>query len=157
MPSSKSGAEIVVDTLIEAGIRHVFGIVSIHNMPIVDAISRSDDIEMITARHEGSAAHMADGYARATNNLGVVLGSTGPGTTNLMTGLYEADFASFLLLILPYEADLNAILLFILLYVTDSYAILLFILLYVTDSYAILLFILLYVADSYAILLFILL
>ena len=50
MSKDKSGAEIVVDTLVEAGVRHVFGIVSIHNMPIVDAISRSDDIEMITAR-----------------------------------------------------------------------------------------------------------
>ena len=105
MPSSKSGAEIVVDTLIEAGVCHVFGIVSIHNMPIVDAISRSDEIEMITARHEGSAAHMADGYARATNNLGVVLGSTGPGTTNLMTGLYEADFASSRLLAITGQAE----------------------------------------------------
>ena len=105
MSKDKSGAEIVVDTLVEAGVRHVFGIVSIHNMPIVDAISRSDDIEMITARHESSAAHMADGYARASGSLGVVLGSTGPGTTNLMTGLYEAGFSSSPLLAITGQAE----------------------------------------------------
>ena len=72
MLRERTGAEVVVDTLIKAGVRHVFGIVSIHNMPIVDAISRSTDIEMVTARHESSAAHMADGYARACGSLGVV-------------------------------------------------------------------------------------
>ena len=105
MSREKSGAEIVVDTLVKAGVHHVFGIVSIHNMPIVDAISRSDDIEMITARHESSAAHMADGYARASGSLGVVLGSTGPGTTNLMTGLYEAGFSSSRLLAITGQAE----------------------------------------------------
>ena len=105
MLRERTGAEVVVDTLIKAGVRHVFGIVSIHNMPIVDAISRSDDIEMITARHESSAAHMADGYARASGSLGVVLGSTGPGTTNLMTGLYEAGFSSSRLLAITGQAE----------------------------------------------------
>ena len=105
MCRQKLGAEIVVDALVKSGVRHVFGIVSIHNMPIVDAISRSDDIEMITARHESGAAHMADGYARATGSLGVVLGSTGPGTTNLMTGLYEAGFSSSRLLAITGQAE----------------------------------------------------
>ena len=103
--SSKTGAEIIVDTLLAAGVRHVFGIVSIHNMPIVDAISRTDGIELITARHESSAAHMADGYARASGNLGVALGSTGPGTTNLMTGIYESAFASSRMLAITGQAE----------------------------------------------------
>ncbi len=75
--NSRTGAEIIVDTLIKAGVRHVFGIVSIHNMPIVDAISRTHGIELVTVRHESSAAHMADGYTRATGSLGVALGSRG--------------------------------------------------------------------------------
>ena len=103
--SSRTGAEIIVDTLVAAGVRHVFGIVSIHNMPIVDAISRTDGIELITARHESSAAHMADGYARASGNLGVALGSTGPGTTNLMTGIYESAFASSRMLAITGQAE----------------------------------------------------
>lgn len=103
--STRTGAEIIVDTLIAAGVRHVFGIVSIHNMPIVDAISRTDGIELITVRHESSAAHMADGYARATGGLGVALGSTGPGTTNMMTGLYESAFASSRMLAITGQAE----------------------------------------------------
>ncbi len=103
--NSRTGAEIIVDTLIKAGVRHVFGIVSIHNMPIVDAISRTHGIELVTVRHESSAAHMADGYARATGSLGVALGSTGPGTTNLMTGLYESAFASSRMLAITGQAE----------------------------------------------------
>lgn len=100
-----TGAEVIVDLLVQAGVRHVFGIVSIHNMPIVDAISRTDGIELITTRHEQGAAHMADGYARATGKLGVALGSTGPGTTNMMTGLYEAAFGSSRLLVITGQAE----------------------------------------------------
>lgn len=103
--SNRTGAEVIVDTLVAAGVRHVFGIVSIHNMPIVDAISRTAGIELITARHESSAAHMADGYARASGGLGVVLGSTGPGTTNLMTGIYESAFSSSRLLAITGQAE----------------------------------------------------
>ena len=66
MAQQRTGADVIVEVLVQAGVRHVFGIVSIHNMPIVDAISRTDGIELITARHEQGAAHMADGYARAT-------------------------------------------------------------------------------------------
>jgi acetolactate synthase-1/2/3 large subunit len=91
--------------LVNAGVRHVFGIVSIHNMPIVDAISRTDDIEFITTRHEQSAAHMADGYARATGSMGVACGSTGPGTTNMMTGLYEASYSSSRLLVITGQTE----------------------------------------------------
>lgn len=100
-----TGAQVIVDMLVNAGVRHVFGIVSIHNMPIVDAISRTDDIEFITTRHEQSAAHMADGYARATGSMGVACGSTGPGTTNMMTGLYEASYSSSRLLVITGQTE----------------------------------------------------
>ncbi|MDP6316533.1 MAG: thiamine pyrophosphate-binding protein [Pseudomonadales bacterium] len=102
---SRTGAEIVTDILKKVGVRHVFGIVSIHNMPIVDAICRADGIEMVTARNEQSATHMADGYARATGGLGVSLASTGPGTTNTVTGLYESAYASSRVLVVTGQAE----------------------------------------------------
>jgi acetolactate synthase-1/2/3 large subunit len=89
-----TGGEAVVSALELLGVRHVFGIVSVHNLPIYDAIARRGTITPIGVRHEQAAAHAADGYARATGELGVVIASTGPGTTNTMTGLFEAGFAS---------------------------------------------------------------
>ena len=103
--SVKTGAEIVVEILKNAGVKQVFGIVSIHNMPIVDAIGQLDGIEMVTVRNEQSAAHMADGYARATGGLGVALGSTGPGTTNTVTGIYESAYASSRLLVVTGQTE----------------------------------------------------
>jgi acetolactate synthase I/II/III large subunit len=89
-----TGGEAVAAALEMLGVRHVFGIVSVHNLPIYDAIARRGTITPVGVRHEQAAAHAADGYARATGELGVVIASTGPGTTNTMTGLYEASFAS---------------------------------------------------------------
>jgi acetolactate synthase-1/2/3 large subunit len=89
-----TGGEAVAAALEMLGVRHVFGIVSVHNLPIYDAIARRGTITPVGVRHEQAAAHAADGYARATGGLGVVIASTGPGTTNTMTGLYEASFAS---------------------------------------------------------------
>ncbi|HIG39654.1 MAG TPA: hypothetical protein EYQ14_03830 [Gammaproteobacteria bacterium] len=103
--TSRTGAEVVAETLKAVGVRHVFGIVSIHNMPIVDAIGRLDGIEMVTVRNEQSATHMADGYARATGGLGVSLGSTGPGTTNMVTGIYESAYASSRVLVVTGQAE----------------------------------------------------
>ncbi len=87
------GADAVVSALHKIGVTHVFGIVSIHNMPIFDAIARDGNINTVDCRHELAAAHAADGYARATGIPGVVIASTGPGTTNTVTGLYEAQYA----------------------------------------------------------------
>jgi acetolactate synthase-1/2/3 large subunit len=89
-----TGGEAVVAALKQLGVEHVFGIVSVHNLPIYDAIERDGAITPISVRHEQAATHAADGYARATGKLGVVIASTGPGTTNTMTGLFEAQFAS---------------------------------------------------------------
>jgi acetolactate synthase-1/2/3 large subunit len=89
-----TGGEAVASALELLGVRHVFGIVSVHNLPIYDAIARRGVITPIGVRHEQAAAHAADGYARATGELGVVIASTGPGTTNTMTGLFEAGFVS---------------------------------------------------------------
>ncbi|MDH4146884.1 MAG: thiamine pyrophosphate-binding protein [Acidimicrobiia bacterium] len=89
-----TGGEAVVRTLEALGVTHVFGIVSVHNLPISDALGRSDTITVIRSRHEQQAAHAADGYARATGRLGVVLTSTGPGAANAVAGLFEAQYGS---------------------------------------------------------------
>jgi acetolactate synthase-1/2/3 large subunit len=100
-----TGGEAVASALELLGVRHVFGIVSVHNLPIYDAIARRGTITPIGLRHEQAAAHAADGYARATGELGVVIASTGPGTTNTMTGLFEAGFASSPLLLITGQID----------------------------------------------------
>src|SRR6201995_2707432 len=100
-----TGGEAVVSALETLGGRHVFGIVSVHNLPIYDAIARRGTITPIGVRHEQAAAHAADGYTRATGELGVVVASTGPGTTNTMTGLFEAGFASSPVLLVTGQVD----------------------------------------------------
>ena len=100
-----TGGDAVVSALETLGVRHVFGIVSVHNLPIYDAITRRGTITPIGVRHEQAAAHAADGYARATGELGVVIASTGPGTTNTMTGLFEASFASSPVLLVTGQID----------------------------------------------------
>ena len=100
-----TGGEAVAAALETLGVRHVFGIVSIHNLPIYDAIARRGTITPVGVRHEQAAAHAADGYARATGELGVVIASTGPGTTNTMTGLFEAGFASSPVLLVTGQVD----------------------------------------------------
>jgi len=94
MVVEQTGGEAVVALLSEFGVRHVFGIVSVHNLPIFDALGRSSRIELVPVRHEQGGVHAADGYARATGSMGVVVTSTGPGAANGMGGLFEAAYAS---------------------------------------------------------------
>lgn len=89
-----TGGEAVYESLRALGVEHVFGIVSVHNIPIYDAILRGGGITPVAVRHEQAAIHAADGYARATGKLGVAITSTGPGAANAVPGLFEAGFAS---------------------------------------------------------------
>jgi acetolactate synthase-1/2/3 large subunit len=100
-----TGGEAACAALVKLGVKHVFGIPSVHNLPVLDAIHRSGEITPIIVRHEQAATHSADGYARATGKLGVVLASTGPGTTNTVTGIYEAAFASSRVMVLTGQAE----------------------------------------------------
>ena len=100
-----TGGEAVHRVLVEAGVEHVFGVVSVHNLPIYDAIDRGGRITPVAMRHEQAAAHAADGYARATGKLGVVITSTGPGAANAVPGLYEAGFASSPVLMITAQVD----------------------------------------------------
>ena len=100
-----TGGEVVHRTLVDAGVEHVFGVVSVHNLPIYDAINRGGKITAVAVRHEQAAVHAADGYARATGKLGVALTSTGPGAANAVAGLYEAGFASSPVLMITGQID----------------------------------------------------
>lgn len=100
-----TGGEVVNEVLVRAGVTHVFGVVSVHNLPIYDAIERGGRITSVAMRHEQAAVHAADGYARATGRLGVAVTSTGPGAANGVPGLYEAGFASSPVLMITGQVD----------------------------------------------------
>ena len=102
---SFSGADLIADALAQLEVEHVFGIVSIHNMPIMDAINRLGKTKIIDVRHEQAGTHAADGYARATGKLGVMIASTGPGTSNTVTGLYEAQYGSSRVMVITGQAE----------------------------------------------------
>ncbi|HEY7139927.1 MAG TPA: thiamine pyrophosphate-binding protein [Methylomirabilota bacterium] len=92
--ATRTGGEWVVAALGAEGVRHVFGIPGVHNLAIYDALLRQDRIAHILARHEQGAGFMADGYARASGQPGVVVVTTGPGATNALTPLVEAHAGS---------------------------------------------------------------
>lgn len=101
----RTGADLVADSLDALGVDVIFGIVSVHNLPILDAIRRREHIRFVTVRHEQAAVHAADAYARVSGRLGVALVSTGPATANAVPGLYEASFASSPVLLLTGQVD----------------------------------------------------
>ncbi len=83
------GAKLLVNTLAEHGVRTIFGIPGGANLAIYDEIGASSITHVLT-RHEGGAAHMADGYARVSGRPGICLGTSGPGATNMITGVATA-------------------------------------------------------------------
>jgi acetolactate synthase I/II/III large subunit len=85
----KTGAEIVVELLKHYGVELVFGYPGGTIMPVYDALYESG-LKHILARHEQGACHAADGYARSTGKIGVVIATSGPGATNIVTGLATA-------------------------------------------------------------------
>jgi pyruvate dehydrogenase (quinone) len=87
---AQSVAELLVATLAEIGVRHVFGVVGDALNPLTEAIRKQDRIEWIGVRHEEGAALAAAGQAKLTGRLGVCCGTTGPGGNHLVAGLYEA-------------------------------------------------------------------
>ena len=95
-----SGAAMVVRTLKDIGVKHVFGYPGGAVLDIYDALYAQDDVEHILVRHEQAAAHMADGYARATGKTGTVLVTSGPGATNTITGIATAFMDSVPMVVL---------------------------------------------------------
>ena len=84
------GADGIVLALKEAGVSTIFGIPSIHNIGLYESLRHESSIRHIGCRHEAGATHMADGYARASRGLGVIVSSTGPGAGFTVSALQEA-------------------------------------------------------------------
>ncbi len=85
-----SGAEMVVQALVDHGVKHIFGYPGGAVLPIYDELFQQDAVQHILVRHEQGAGHMAEGYARSTGKVGVMLVTSGPGATNAVTPLQDA-------------------------------------------------------------------
>ncbi len=85
-----NGAEVVLQALADNGVDTIFGYPGGAVLPIYDALFKQDVIKHILVRHEQGAAHAAEGYARSTGKIGVLLVTSGPGATNAVTGLTDA-------------------------------------------------------------------
>lgn len=99
----RSGAFALIDSLHRHGVRHIFGYPGGAILPIYDELYRAEergDLQHILVRHEQGAAHAADGYARATGKVGVCFGTSGPGATNLVTGIATAHLDSIPMVII---------------------------------------------------------
>ncbi|SVB51844.1 uncharacterized protein METZ01_LOCUS204698, partial [marine metagenome] len=89
-----SGGQAVVESLKVEGVKHVFGLIGSATMELFDALYDAKDIRFIGVRDERTGTHMADGYARATGQPGIIIaGQNGPGVTNLVTGIAQANAA----------------------------------------------------------------
>lgn len=84
-----TGAEILCRTLEQLGVRHIFGYPGGAILPVYDALGKSK-LHHVLVRHEQGATHMADGYARASGGVGVAMATSGPGATNMVTGIATA-------------------------------------------------------------------
>ncbi len=93
MATDYTVGDLVAEFLTACNVTTAFGIASVHNIPMLDAIGRRNTIRFMMARGELGGAHMADGYARVSGQLGVLFSSTGPGAANAVGGLIEARFA----------------------------------------------------------------
>jgi acetolactate synthase I/II/III large subunit len=90
MNREMTGAEMVVQALVDQGVEHIFGYPGGAVLPIYDAIFHQEKLKHVLVRHEQGAVHAAEGYARSTGKVGCVLVTSGPGATNAVTGLTDA-------------------------------------------------------------------
>src|SRR5512147_73351 len=85
-----TGSEIVLKALVDQGVEVIFGYPGGAVLPIYDALFKQNALRHVLVRHEQGAVHAAEGYARSTGKVGVVLVTSGPGATNAVTGLTDA-------------------------------------------------------------------
>ncbi|WP_413403225.1 acetolactate synthase 3 large subunit [Pseudoalteromonas sp. KJ71-7] len=104
-----NGSELVVKSLKELKVKYIFGYPGGSVLDLYDVLFQQDDIEHILVRHEQAATHMADGYARATGEVGVVLATSGPGATNCVTGIATAYMDSIPMVVLSGQVPTNLI------------------------------------------------
>lgn len=110
--SRRTGAYALIDSLKRHGVEHIFGYPGGAILPIYDELYRWEsrgEIQHILVRHEQGAAHAADGYARATGKVGVCFGTSGPGATNLVTGIATAHMDSIPMVIVTGQVSRAAI------------------------------------------------
>ncbi len=89
-----SGAQIICESLVREGVEVIFGFPGGAILPLYDTLPQYPQLRHILVRHEQGAAHAADGYARATGKVGVCMATSGPGATNLVTGIANAHLDS---------------------------------------------------------------
>lgn len=105
-----SGAEMVVQSLIEEGVEQIFGYPGGSVLDIYDALhAKTAEIKHVLVRHEQAATHMADGYTRSTGKPGVVLVCSGPGATNTVTGIATAYMDSIPMIVISGNVPNNLI------------------------------------------------
>src|ERR1700754_1238745 len=90
MAQQMTGAEMVIQALADQGVTDIFGYPGGAVLPIYDAMFQQDKVRHVLVRHEQGASHMAEGYARSTGRVGVILVTSGPGATNAVTGIANA-------------------------------------------------------------------
>ncbi len=100
-----TGAEAVIEVLVENGVKQVFGYPGGMILPLYDALYSDKRVEQILVTHEQNAAHAADGYARASGKVGVCIATSGPGATNLVTGLGTAFMDSIPVVAITGQVD----------------------------------------------------
>ncbi len=105
----EKGAQILIDSLIKEKVKVIFGIPGGVLIPTFDALYDNSAIRFILTRHEQGAAHAADGYARATGKVGVCMATSGPGATNLVTGIATAHMDSVPLVAITGQVRTNLI------------------------------------------------
>ncbi|MEO0534242.1 MAG: biosynthetic-type acetolactate synthase large subunit [Cyanobacteria bacterium P01_A01_bin.123] len=107
-----TGAFALIDSLVRHGVKHIFGYPGGAILPIYDELYRAEadgKLQHILVRHEQGASHAADGYARATGEVGVCFGTSGPGATNLVTGIATAQMDSIPMVVVTGQVPSNAI------------------------------------------------
>jgi len=104
-----NGAQILVQSLIDEGVEYIFGYPGGAVLHLYDALFQQDELKHILVRHEQGATHAADGYARATGKAGVVLVTSGPGSTNAVTGIATAYMDSIPMVIISGQVSLPVI------------------------------------------------
>jgi acetolactate synthase-1/2/3 large subunit len=107
-----SGAFALIDSLKRHGVTHIFGYPGGAILPIYDALYQAEaagELQHLLVRHEQGAAHAADGYARATGKVGVCFGTSGPGATNLVTGIATAQMDSIPMVVVTGQVTRPAI------------------------------------------------
>ena len=104
-----TGAEMVLKALADQKVEHVFGYPGGAVLPIYDEFFQQEKVKHILVRHEQGATHMAEGYARSTGKVGVVLATSGPGATNCVTGLTDALMDSIPIVVLTGQVPTHLI------------------------------------------------